>query len=119
MTVRNLLRKVDDIKPNDFSVETKIGWLNEVEGMVQTEVLLLATEEIIEYDAETDLDNELLVRSPHNKLYEPYICARIDFANGEYGKYQNSMQMFNSFWEEYVCWFARNYRPADTHGEVY
>ena len=51
--------------------------------------------------------------------YAPYLEAKIDYANGEYEKYQNSMQMFNSFWGEFLRWFALVYRPADTHGEVY
>ena len=33
--------------------------------------------------------------------------------------YQNTMQMFNSFFGEFMRWFALNYRPADTHEEVY
>ena len=59
------------------------------------------------------------VRIPPVKLYAPYLEAKIDYANGEYNKYQNSMQMFNSFWGEFMRWFARVYRPADTHLEVY
>ena len=56
---------------------------------------------------------ELLVEPPHSKLYAEYVMARIDYANGEYDKYDNSMQMFNAFWGEFSRWFARMYRPAD------
>ncbi len=56
---------------------------------------------------------ELLVEPPHSKLYAEYVMARIDYANGEYDKYENSMQMFNAFWGEFSRWFARMYRPAD------
>ena len=48
-----------------------------------------------------------------------YLEARVDYANGEYDKYQNTMQMFNAFFGEFVRWFATIYSPADTHGEVY
>ena len=57
--------------------------------------------------------------APHDKIYWAYLTAMIDFANGEYNKYQNTMQMFNSFFGEFMRWFALNYRPADTHEEVY
>ena len=69
------------------------------------------------YDA--DKDKELLAQPPHDKIYWAYLTAMIDFANGEYNKYQNTMQVFNSFFSEFMRWFALNYHPADTHMEVY
>ena len=96
-TVSSVITRVDDIKPNAFTNETKTQWLNEVEGMVQTEVFLWASEQIITYDYATNADTELLVQPPHDKLYWAYLTAMIDFANGAYNKYQNTMQMFNSF----------------------
>lgn len=119
MTLSQVIQTVDEVKPNAFSSETKTTWLNEVEGMVQTQVLLWAQEEIISYAYDTDKDVELLVKSPHDKLYPAYLEARIDYANGEYNKYQNTMQMFNEFFGEFMRWFTLTYRPADTHGEVY
>ena len=56
---------------------------------------------------------ELLAEAPHSKIYPEYVMARIDYANGEYDKYENTMQMFNAFWGEFSRWFARVYRPAD------
>ena len=119
MKLSEVIARVDEIKPNAFTNEAKTAWLNEVEGMVQTEVFLWATEQIIVYDYEKNKDTELLVQPPHDKLYWAYLTAMIDFANGEYNKYQNTMQMFNSFFSEFMRWFATNYRPADTHEEVY
>lgn len=119
MTVQKAIRTADDMKPNAFSDETKTQWLNDVEGMVQTQVLLFAAEEIVTYDCETDMDAELLVQPPHDKLYWSYLVAMIDFANGEYDRYQNTMQMFNAHFAEFTQWFADNYRPADTHGRLY
>lgn len=118
MKLSTVLAMVDEIKPNAFSASTKTVWLNEIEGLVQTEVLLVRIEEIISYDYETDVDTELLVPAPHNKIYAAYLMAQIDFANGEYKKYQNAMELFNSYFGEYQRWFAQNYRPADTHPDV-
>ena len=119
MTLAQLIERVDEGKPNAFSNDTKTAWVNEVEGMVQTQVFLFAPETIISYAYEADKNTELLVNPPHDKLYAPYLEAKIDYANGEYEKYNNSMQMFNSFWSEFCRWFALVYRPADTHCEVY
>lgn len=119
MRLAEVIAQVDDIKPNAFSNEAKTLWINEIEGKVQTDVFLLAVDNITQYTYEEDKDTVLLVNPPHDKLYREYLTARIDYANGEYNKYQNTMQMFNEFWNEFVIWFARNYRPAETHRGKY
>lgn len=58
-------------------------------------------------------DTVLLVPFPHDKLYRSYLCAMIDFANGEIDKYNNAMMMFNKQFSEFTEWYARTYRPAD------
>ncbi len=116
-TLKDVIAYVDEIKPNAFSNDAKTQWINEVEGLVQTEVLLLADAELISYSYDTDKDKELLVKHPHVKIYWTYLTAMVDFANGEYNKYQNTVQMFNAFFGEYMRWFALCYHPADTHGE--
>ncbi len=116
MKISELLAFVDAIKPNAFPASAKVAWLNEVEGMVWTDVMLLAPMEFKPYaydDASGEGDAELLVAPPHNKLYNVYICAMIDFANGEYDKYQNSITLFNSHFGEFMRWYAMHYRPAD------
>ena len=115
MTLDQVIQMADSLKPNAFSDGAKTEWVNECEGMVQTQVMLFAIEEVITYDYASDKDKELLVIAPHSKIYWAYVCAMIDFANGEYDKYANSMQMFNAFFGEYMRWFAKVYRPADTH----
>ena len=122
MNLKQIIDMVDDIKPNAFSAETKTGWINECEGLVQTEVFLLAPEEVIAYSYEADKNKEMLVGGPHNKIYWTYLTALIDFANGEYNKYQNTMQLFNNYFGEYMRWYALHYRPADNvtpHPGVY
>jgi len=113
VTLDQVIRYTDEVKPNAYSPETKTLWLNQCEGLVSSEVMLLASEETAVYEYEKDRNRELLAGAPHDKIYGAYICAMIDFANGEYSKYQNSMEMFNSFFGEYMRWYASRYRPAD------
>ena len=117
MTLGEVIAYTDAIKPNAFSNEEKTRWMNRVEGMVQTEIFLFNPVDVVQYDYEADKDRQLLVNPPHDKLYEPYLAASIDFANGEYDKYQNSMQMFNAFYGEFMRWYADNYQPADAWKE--
>jgi len=113
MTLGNLIKFVDEIKPNTFSNEMKTAWVNEVEGLVQTEVMLIAVEDVIQYSYENNADTVLLAKPPHDKIYRAYLCALIDFANGEYGRYNNSIELFNNYYGEYMRWYALHYRPAD------
>lgn len=71
-TLKSVIDYVDEIKPNAFSNEAKTKWLNECEGLVQTEVLLWASEEIITYQYDADKDKELLAQPPHDKIYWAY-----------------------------------------------
>ena len=48
MRLKQLLRFVDGLKKNSFSDEVKTAWVNEVEGMVQTDVLRLSLEDVVQ-----------------------------------------------------------------------
>lgn len=108
MKLKEAIDRIDDIKPNAFDNETKTGWLNEIEGKIQTEIYHVKPDEVIAYDFEADQFKRLLVDAPHDKLYPLYLAVMIDFANGEYDKHQNSLAMCNAAWDEYAKWYMRN-----------
>ena len=112
MTAEKVIRLANEIKPNALSDELKLHYLSEVEGMVQTEVMLLSSADTITY-TEDDLGAELIVRPPHDKLYLSYLIAMIDFSNGEYNKYTNTIARFNTELAEYTAWYARRFHPID------
>lgn len=118
MTIKQIIDMVDRIKPNAFMPDVKTMWLNEVEGYVQTYVHLTDIDDIIVYDYSTDADRELLVPPPHNSVYWTFLTAMIDFANGEYDKYQSTITMYNNKMAEYQRWYATEYRPADEEMET-
>ncbi len=117
MTLEQAIRNADSVKPNAFSDEVKTLWLNECEGMVQTEVMLIPNEAIVEYSWEADRDRELLVGKPFHKMYAVYIQAMIDFAYGEYDKYTNTIAVFNTYFDEYMRWYAERNPLADRRVE--
>lgn len=113
MKLRDVLAYADELRPNAFSESMKVQWLNEIEGMVQTKVLLLAAENLTPYTWSENADTELLVKFPHDKIYWAYLIAMIDFAAGDIKRYNNDMALFNERWSEYMRWYATVYRPAD------
>lgn len=113
-TIREIIDRVDEAKPNAFPDDLKIKWLSELDGKIAADVMLMGIVEIRQlgnaYKGNADM--EPLVTYPHDDIYDKWLEARIDYANGEYNKYQNSMEMFNAAFSGFVRWFASNYDPA-------
>lgn len=120
MRIDKLLKIVRTLKPTPFENDILLMWVNEVEGMVQTEVLLRSTADLTPYELDGQGEPtaaELIVPYPFDRLYLQYLLAQIDYANGEYAKYQNSMQMFNACYTDYVHHVAETIAPADGRAE--
>ena len=117
--IRDIITRVDDIKPNAFTEQTKLAWIGELDGRIAADVMLMGIEDIrqMEYVHPDALEVEPLVGFPHDGIYEQYLCAKIDYANGEYSKYQNSMEMFNAHYDNFVNWFIRTYEPGQGYRE--
>ena len=113
MTVGELFAYVDDIKPNAFTAEQKMIWLNELEARIQKDVLLRWRGEWEQYRWPEDKDVSPLLDPPDDAMYRHWLEAMIDYANGEYDKYQNTAALFNQVWNSFVARFATRYRPAD------
>lgn len=113
MTIREVITMADDIKPNAFGDAAKLAWLNRLEGSLAAEVFLMAPEEVRQFQyAAGEMDAELLVDAPYDDLYVLWLEAQIDRANGEYNKYQNTMQSYNARRGEFVCWFCQIWDPV-------
>ena len=107
MTIKELIDKVQEEKPNTFTDEKLLSYINEIEHDVAEQT----HEEFVPYTAVND--TELQVHPPYDRFYVSYVKAMIDYANGEYDRYQNAMQLFNAHFGEFMAWFADTYRPAD------
>jgi len=59
------------------------------------------------YDPEKDMDTVLLVPEPYSGLYVKYIAAQVDYYNGEIGRYNNSMVMFNMALAQFIDYYNR------------
>ena len=113
MKVSKAIEIVNKIKPNAFPTAAKIRWLNHLEGRIAADVFLLAPAEIEALTLTEDSEDwELLVKAPHDDVYTSWLRAQIDLENGEYNKYQNTMQEFNACMDSFTAWFANLYEPA-------
>lgn len=113
MKLIDAIRRADDIRPNPFSLETKIQALASLDGKIALEIHLMDISEAQQFNyTEEDADKELLAPFPYDKLYVSFLVAEIGFDTGEYNKYENDRAMFNQEYGEYLRWFARTYKPA-------
>ena len=201
MNITELFEYIDEVKPNAFSSAVRLRWLSEIEGMIQSEILLTSPADVVTYASEratktvtvsvasdgaaavnvrdvsgscvlnltesvllpgdtvryemTDIDTgnkktvlierdgtsasvsvktdngtprtvaagesvsesgyteiKLLVPSPYCRIYYAYLEAMIDYQEGEYNLYANSVERFNSFWNEYAAWVGRYIKPV-------
>lgn len=63
------------------------------------------------YDDSTDLNTELLVPEPFDEMYLRWLESQIDYYNGEYGKYNNAIVMYNAAYEAYRNEYNRTHMP--------
>lgn len=126
MTVKeaiDLARELKEVKEEHYSNAVMLQFLNEVEGKIQTEVLKIATTDTDAFQvySEDDYTNgtELLIGEPHSKLYYVYLMAMIDFINGEYTKYNNSIALVNDYLNEWRAWYNRTHKPGNALEEGY
>ena len=115
MTIMDVIHRINTVKPNSYDQALKIKWLNTLDGIIKKEII--DTHEGAEnvvfngYTEESNLLTDLLVPAPYDDIYIRYIEMQIDYANGEYGKYNNSKAMFNVAYSDFEKYYNREHMP--------
>lgn len=116
MTISEAISQVDELKPNDYSMEQKIKWLNRLDTAIKTEIIDTRDGadqvEFNGYTAETPPDTELLVPPPYDDIYIYWLQAQIDYFNGEISKYTNDIAMYNNQYSAFQRYYFRNHKSA-------
>lgn len=114
MTIAEVIALADGVKPNAFDSTAKTAWISALEGRIAADVFLMGKEELarFRYTWPDDRDTELLVEFPHDDIYVLWLQAQIDANNGEYNKYQNTMQIYNEAYGNFLRWFAQTWDPV-------
>lgn len=118
MTIKECIDIVDNIKPNQYTVKEKVGWLSFIDEIIINDVLKTHEGYDGRYDnfegySENKLSQTLIVPSPYDRLYTEYLKMRIDGENGEMAKYNNSAELFNSHMMEYRKYYNKTHMPLD------
>lgn len=115
MTIIEAINRIDLIKPNTFERLEKTRWLSTLDGIIKSMIIDTheggADIEFKGYDAETDTTTALLVPAPFDEIYLFWLESKIDYWNGEYARYQNSMIMYNTAYAAFEQYYNRTHKP--------
>lgn len=115
MKIIEAIGRVDELKPNSYDVEHKIGWLSKLDLMIQNSVFNThegAPDKVFTgYPADVDVQTELLAPAPFDEMYIYWLKAQIDLAQGEYNRYNVEITMFNTEWQEYINHYNQHHMP--------
>lgn len=115
MTIMDAIYRLDELKPNRYSQSEKIKWLSSLDGLIKSEIIDTheGGENVVfnGYDENSDLSTVLLVPAPYDDIYLRWLEAQIDYANGEYGKYNNSITAYNDAYAIYQKYYNRTHMP--------
>lgn len=119
MTINQVITQIQNEKPSQYSVDTLVKWLSDVEGLIYHEVVRWhkGTDHIQykPFNADTDLDKVLFVPEPYSNVYLRYLAAQIDYNNGELPQYANSMTLYNTALTAFADYYNRNNMPKQDH----
>lgn len=113
MRIKEAISELRSLKPNQYSDDTLLRWLSDLDGQIYEDVLKntedAPSHPFLPYKVERDMERELLAAFPHDGLYVHYLAAHIDYHNGEYDRYNNGMVMFNVAYQAYADAWTRNH----------
>lgn len=115
MTIIEAITKVDSLKHNTFEQSDKIAWLSNLDTKVKK--LIIDRHEGSEsvvfegYDANTDLNTELLAPAPFDEMYLWWLEAQINYHNDEIERYNASITLFNTVYEAFSNHYNRTHMP--------
>lgn len=115
MTIDEAIKKVDSLKPNNYTESEKIIWLSNLDEIIKTEIMdqYEGFDETVfsGYDDSTPVSTELLAPSQYDDVYLYWLESRIDYYNAEYAKYNNSVTAFNTAYSSLNRYYNRTHMP--------
>lgn len=116
MTIIEAINKIDALKPNSYSQSDKISWLSALDGLIKKQIIDTheGGDSIVfdGYDENTPLDTSLIAEAPYDSVYLSWLEAKIDYANGEYLRYNNTATKYNTDFSEFERYYNRTHMPS-------
>ena len=116
MTINEAITRLDALKFNTYDEADKIEWLSRLDSAVKLQIIdkYVGAENVSfnGYDSNTPLETVLLVPAPYDEVYLRWMEAQIDYHNGEYDKFNNSIIMYNTAFQAYQNHYIEKHSPV-------
>lgn len=101
MTLAKALEAFDGERLNDVSIERKKEWISQLDSKIFSEILKeRGVNSFKGYDVLTKPDIRLLAPEEYGEIYSLYMNMKLDYMNGEIGRFNNSALLFNRMYKE-------------------
>lgn len=111
-TINEVIRRVDKQRPNTLEDKEKARWLIQLDGRIYEEATKADAPEVTPpLIWPEDGDKELLVASPYDRMYYLYLTAMVEFSQGEYDAYNNTVDSYEQARAEWRSWYRRTHLP--------
>jgi hypothetical protein len=114
MTLGQLIAEIETVKPHQFPKETITRWLTEVENTAVEQIFNRVDGVDIhfeKFDYDMDHEKELQIPDHFADVYMTYVSAKIDYANREFGGYNNAVSMYQAAFDELAAYWKRTHKP--------
>ena len=101
MTLAEIIENFDSERTNNVSILTKKRWISQLDLKIWGEILKpRGDKEYIGYGKEIPLDAVVYNDTASAEIYTLYMNMKLDYMNGEIGRYNNSAMLFNRMYKE-------------------
>ncbi len=116
MTMMDAIRESDRLRPNSFPAEDKLRWLDRLDRRLREEIHAQheGTAPSLPAFSPEDLTRELLVGAPYDELYIHWLCAQMDYYNGELDSFNAANTMFEAVFRQFRNAYHRAHLPLGT-----
>ena len=121
MTIREAIDKADALKPNQFTEEEKMSWLNALDAQIHEDIIKTHRgwdhKEFKKYESAEDA---LIVPFPFEEVYVSFLKMKFDDENGDTQRYNNSAAMYNAHYDAFAKDYNKKHLPIGIkHHRIY
>ena len=108
----DIIERVDNMEPNDYSPEQKLHWLSTLDGKIWREIIRTHEGANAWCGPYRTGAEELIVGMPYGEdIYYYYLQAMIAAENSETQRYNKRMTQFNAACQSWTDWYNRTHMP--------
>ena len=101
MTLIEAIQEFDSQRRNEVSIEQKIKWISDLDKKINAEYLECRGAEVFSgYSDRGSFDVILRAPAEFTEIYSLYLNMKLDYMNGEIGRFNNSAELFNHMYKE-------------------